>query len=153
FLAIFESNLDEFYMVRVSGLIEQFESGILEQSPDGLTPNEQLQIISHAAQPLRQRASDIFEKTLRPQLAKAGIVIRHYAELNPKQKKELEELFYKEIFPLCTPLILHPAPSVPFISNRSLNLVVELHDGPETRLARVKVPTIVPRAIRLPGRK
>lgn len=154
FLAIFESNLDEFYMVRVSGLIEQFESGILEQSPDGLTPNEQLAIISRAAQPLRQRAGEVFEKTLRPQLAKAGIVIRSYTDLSPKQKKELEEVFYREIFPLCTPLILHPAPSVPFISNRSLNLVVELSDSStDVRLARVKVPTIVPRAVRLPGRK
>ena len=154
FLAIFESNLDEFYMVRVSGLIEQFESGILEQSPDGLTPNEQLGMISRMAQPLRQRASDVFEKTLRPQLAKSGIVIRHYAELNAKQKKELEAFFTKEIFPLCTPLILHPAPSVPFISNRSLNLVIELSDATtELRLARVKVPSIVPRAVRLPGRK
>lgn len=154
FLAIFESNLDEFYMVRVSGLIEQFESGILEQSPDGLTPNEQLAIISRAAQPLRQRASQVFEKTLRPQLEKAGIVLRHYDDLNSKQRKELEEFFYREIFPLCTPLILHPAPSIPFISNRSLNLVVELRDqSAETRLARVKIPPIVPRAVRLPGRK
>ncbi|MBC8065680.1 MAG: polyphosphate kinase 1 [Chlorobia bacterium] len=154
FLAIFEANLDEFYMVRVSGLIEQFESGFLEQSPDGLTPNEQLGIISHAAKPLRQRASDVFEKQLRPALAKSGIVIRSYTDLNTKQKKGLEDFFYKEIFPLCTPLILHPAPSVPFISNRSLNLVIELSDtNTETKLARVKVPTIVPRAVRLPGRK
>src|SRR5215813_7786568 len=62
FLAIFDANLDEFYMVRVSGLIEQFESGILEQSPDGLTPNEQLALIGKAAQPLRQKASEVFEK-------------------------------------------------------------------------------------------
>lgn len=154
FLAIFESNLDEFYMVRVSGLIEQFESGILEQSPDGLSPNEQLGIISQAAKPLRQRASDVFEKQLRPALVKSGISILGYSELNSKQKKELEAFFTKEIFPLCTPLILHPSPSVPFISNRSLNLVVELSDAnTETKLARVKVPTIVPRAVRLPGRK
>ncbi len=154
FLAIFESNLDEFYMVRVSGLIEQFEGGIIEQSPDGLTPNEQLGIISRAAKPLRQRASDVFEKQLRPSLAKVGISIRSYSELNSKQKKELESFFTKEIFPLCTPLILHPSPSVPFISNRSLNLVVELSDAnTETKLARVKVPTIVPRAVRLSGRK
>jgi polyphosphate kinase len=154
FLAIFESNLDEFYMVRVSGLIEQFESGILEQSPDGKTPNEQLASISDAAKPLRQQAADAFEKKLRPALAKAGIVIRQYKELSPKQKKDLETYFHTEVFPLCTPLILHPAPSLPFISNRSLNLVVELGDAnEETKLARVKVPTIIPRAVRLPGRK
>lgn len=154
FLAIFESNLDEFYMIRVSGLIEQYESGILEHSPDGLSPNEQLKVISHVAQPLRQKAGEVFEKNLRPALAKAGIHLRKYAELNPKQRKELEESFRREIFPLCTPLILHPAPTVPFISNRSLNLAIELRDlNGETKLARVKVPTIVPRAVRLPGRK
>jgi polyphosphate kinase len=154
FLAIFESNLDEFYMVRVSGLIEQFESGVLEQSPDGRTPNEQLQVISQTAQPLRQRAAEVFTQQLRPQLAKAGIVIRTYSELSPKQRSEMDSFFRKEIFPLCTPLILHPAPSVPFISNRSLNIAVELADPASgSRLARVKVPTIVPRAVRLPGRK
>lgn len=154
FLAIFESNLDEFYMVRVSGLIEQFESGILEQSPDGLTPNEQLQMISDAARPLRQRASDLFDHDLGPALEKAGIYVRKYESLSTKQKRDLEALFLKEVFPLCTPLILHPAPSVPFISNRSLNLAVELSDADkEVKLARVKVPPIVPRAVRLPGRK
>ena len=154
FLAIFESNLDEFYMVRVSGLIEQFESGILEQSPDGMTPNEQLVSISQAAKPLRQQAAAAFETQLRPALAKAGIAIRSYDSLNSKQRKELETYFQTEVFPLCTPLILHPAPSVPFISNRSLNLAVELVDAnEETKLARVKVPTIIPRAVKLPGRK
>ena len=154
FLAIFESNLDEFYMVRVSGLIEQFESSVLDQSPDGLTPNEQLTVISETAKPLRQRASEVFEKELRPALAKAGVTIRSYKSLTSSQREAMAEVFHKEIFPLCTPLILHPAPSIPFISNRSLNLAVELEDGNgEIKLARVKVPTIVPRAVRLPGRK
>lgn len=154
FLAIFESNLDEFYMVRVSGLIEQFESGVLDESPDGLTPNEQLKVISKHAHPLRVKAAKIFEENLRPLLAKSGIVIRSYAELTEKQKHELEAFFHKEIFPLCTPLMLHPAPSVPFISNRSLNLAIELSDGKgEVKLARVKVPTVVPRAVRLAKKK
>jgi polyphosphate kinase len=154
FLAIFESNLDEFYMVRVSGLIEQFESGVLEQSPDGLTPNEQLQIISKNAYPLRQRAGKIFEDTIRPALVRQGVIFRKYEELTPKQREELNAYFAREVFPLCTPLVMHPAPSVPFISNRSLNLAVELSDGKsEPRLARVKVPNVVPRAIRVPKRK
>lgn len=154
FLAIFESNLDEFYMVRVSGLIEQFESGVLEQSPDGLTPNEQLQIISKNAFPLRQRAGKLFEETIRPALARHGVVIRTYSELSPKQRADLDGYFAREVFPLCTPLIMHPAPSVPFISNRSLNLAVELSDGKsEARLARVKVPNSIPRAVQVPRRK
>src|SRR5206468_10948929 len=86
FLAIFESNLDEFYMVRVSGLIEQFESGVLDTSPDGLTPNEQLKAISATATPLRRRAGDVFQKHLHPALKEAGIAMRSYEELNEKQK-------------------------------------------------------------------
>src|ERR1700712_1747358 len=78
FLAIFESNLDEFYMVRVSGLIEQFESGVLEQYPDAPTPNEELKAITKSAYPLRQRAAKIFEESLRPALGRQGIVFRQY---------------------------------------------------------------------------
>lgn len=153
FLSIFDSNLDEFYMVRVSGLIEQFESGVLETSPDGLTPNEQLKAISAAATPLRRRAGEVFEKHLHPCLKDAGIAIRAIGELSDKQKAWLEAFFCREVFPLCTPLMLHPATSVPFISNRSLNLAVELADVSENRLARVKVPTVIPRLIRIPGRR
>ena len=153
FLAIFDSNLDEFYMVRVSGLIEQFESGVLETSPDGLSPNEQLRAISTAASPLRRKAGELFEKHLHPSLKEAGIAIRSYAELSEKHRLWLEDYFCREVFPLCTPLMLHPASSIPFISNRSLNLAVELADSPENRLARVKVPTVIPRLIKLPGRK
>lgn len=153
FLSIFDANLDEFYMVRVSGLIEQFESGVLETSPDGLTPNEQLRAISAAATPLRRRAGEVFEKHLHPALNDAGIAIRNYCELNEKQKVWLEAFFCREVFPLCTPLMLHPATSVPFISNRSLNLAVELADATENRLARVKVPTVIRRLIKVPGRR
>lgn len=153
FLAIFDSNLDEFYMVRVSGLIEQFESGVLETSPDGLTPNEQLRAISATATPLRKKAGELFQKHLHPALKEAGIAIRNYQELGDKHKVWLEEYFCREVFPLCTPLMLHPASSIPFISNRSLNLAVELADSPENRLARVKVPTVIPRLVKLPGRK
>jgi polyphosphate kinase len=154
FLAIFESNLDEFYMVRVSGLIEQFESGVLETSPDGMTPNDQLRAISKTAHPLRQKAAKLLTNEIMPQLEKAGILIRKFADLPPAQQAELGDVFRRDVFPLCTPLILHPAPSVPFISNRSLNLAIELSDdSTEFRLARVKVPTVMPRAIKMPGKK
>jgi polyphosphate kinase len=154
FLAIFEANLDEFYMVRVSGLIEQFESGVLDISPDGLTPTEQLLAITRTAGPLRRRAANVYLEQLKPQLERAGIVIRPYSELNAKQLEEMKGHWEHEIFPVCTPLILHPAPSVPFISNRSLNLAVELSDGgSDIRLARVKVPTGTSRLVRLGKRK
>ncbi len=149
FLAIFESNLDEFYMVRVSGLIEQVEGGVVELSPDGLTPAEQIRLIQNAAHPLRQRAAQLLESTLRPALAKAGIQILDYADLTEKQAADMRDRFRMEIFPVCTPLLLHPAPTMPFISSRSLNLAVELGNGAEFRLARVKVPTILPRFLKV----
>lgn len=154
FLAIFESNLDEFYMVRVSGLIEQYEGGILEPTPDGFTPSEQLDLISIEARPLRAEAGRIFDEELRPQLDEEGIELLSFDQLNDRQKKEVEANFRQEIFPLCTPLILHPAPSLPFISNRSLNLAVLLEDEEgATKIARVKIPTIIPRAVRLSKRR
>ncbi len=137
-------------MVRVSGLIEQYESGLAELSPDGLTPNEQLKIVGDAAGALRRRANAVYRDEIAPGLAEAGIRILSYAHLSPAQKRNLSQYFFKEVFPLCTPIILHPAPSVPFISSRSLNIAVELTDNEsDIRLARIKVPEGVPRAIRL----
>ena len=154
FLAIFESNLDEFYMVRVSGLIEQFESGVLDTSPDGLTPNDQLGMISSVAEPMRQRAAEILKTDIMPKLDEHGVQIRTLSSLSDRQRREMHQYFSQQVFPLCTPLMLHPATSVPFISNRSLNLCVELADERgDIRLARVKVPTVIPRAIRLGKRK
>lgn len=154
FLAIFESNLDEFYMVRVSGLVEQFESGLTELTPDGLTPAEQLEQIHKAALPMRRQAAQVLKNEIEPELLAAGISVRKYEELSAAKRAELEEYFVREVFPVCTPLILHPNPSVPFISSRSVNLAVELEDsGLEMRLARVKIPTILPRLVKLRARR
>ena len=153
FLAIFESNLDEFYMVRVSGLIEQFESGELATSPDGLTPNGQLLEIARTALPQRQRAGKVLTEELVPLLEASGIYLREYNELSHKRRRALDAQFAAEIFPLITPLVLYPAPSVPFISNRSMNLAVLVSDGTEPRLARVKIPEGVARFIRLGRRR
>ncbi|MDQ2987325.1 MAG: polyphosphate kinase 1 [Armatimonadota bacterium] len=154
FLSIVESNLDEFYMVRVSGLIELMESGIQEVTPDGKTPAEQLEVISKDALQLRRKTAQVFEKQLRPALRKAGIVIRRYSQLSRAQKAKMDGYFEKEIFALCTPLALKPSHTIPFISNRSLNLCVDLKvPGRGRSLARIKVPTVVPRAIRITPRK
>ncbi|HEY0866321.1 MAG TPA: polyphosphate kinase 1 [Fimbriimonas sp.] len=147
FLAIFESNLDEFYMVRVSGLIEQFESGMAGMTPDGLSPNEQLAVISETAEPQRRLGSEIYRSQIKPELERHGVFVRSYGELSDKQREEADRYFARVVFPLCTPVMLHPTSSIPFISNRSLNLAVELSDGTsDLRLARVKVPSVVPRA-------
>ncbi len=154
YLAIFESNLDEFYMVRVSGLIEQFESGVISTSPDGLSPNDQLKVIADVANPMRNRAARILTQELLPELEREGIHLRSFAELTERQRRDVTRYFQDEVFPLCTPLILHPAHTVPFISSGSLNIAVELRDERgELRLGRVKVPPVIPRAIRLGKRK
>lgn len=148
FLAIFESNLDEFYMVRVSGLIEQHESGVVALTPDGLSPSEQLSMIVEVARPLRQQAADLWKHDLKPKLEQAGIEIRKWESLSDREKSQMADFFKAEVFPVSTPILLYPAQSVPFISNLSLNLAVVLKDDAEgTKLARVKVPTGMPRAI------
>ena len=150
FLAIFESNLDEFYMVRVSGLIEQYEGGVITLTPDGLTPGEQLTMIAEAVRPLRREAADLWNHSLRPELEKAGIELKSWRELSDRQQTDMAEYFRTDIFPVSTPILVYPVQGVPFISNLSLNLAVLLKDGTEgIKLARVKVPTGTPRAIRL----
>ncbi|HVT11586.1 MAG TPA: polyphosphate kinase 1 [Fimbriimonadaceae bacterium] len=153
FLAIFESNLDEFYMVRVSGLMEQQESNLYEMSPDGLGPSEQLSLIGRTVPQMRRHASAILHEDLLPALRSHGVEILSYAEISDKRKREMDAHFRKNIFPLCTPLVLHPSSSIPFISNRSLNIAVQLVDEQDNqKLARVKVPTVLPRLIRLGAR-
>ncbi len=152
FLGIFESNLDEFYMVRVSGLIEQFESGLLETSPDGLSPEDQLDAIAAMAAPMRQEACRVWIE-LRQKLEENGVRVLRMPEISPAQSATLNDYFAHEVFQVCTPLILIPNPSVPFISNRSLNLAVVLEEpSGGTRLARVKVPDLLPRFVRV-GRR
>lgn len=153
FLAIFESNLDEFYMVRVSGLVEQLQGGVVETSPDGLGPEEQLERIAVTLAPMRRAASEAWTKELLPALTQAEVEIVSWETLPPRRQAELRRWFEREVFPLCTPLVLDPAPSVPFISNRSLNLAVLIdEEGAGTKLARVKIPTVLPRLVRV-GRR
>lgn len=153
FLSIFESNLDEFYMVRVSGLIEQVEGGVVEPSPDGLSPEEQLGRIADIVPPMRHAAAKVWTTELQPALTEHGIEVLGWTQLTARRQGELRRWFEREVFPVCTPLVLEPAPSVPFISNRSLNLAVLVDDGGDrAKLARVKIPTVVPRLVRV-GRR
>ena len=153
YLGIFESNLDEFFMVRVSGLFEQVASGMRELTPDGLTAQQQLEMIAETALPMRRFAAAIWETQIAPGLEKAGIRIRGVGELTEEQQNQLETYFRTSVFPLCTPLILYPNPTFPHLSNRSLNLAVVLEDEGGERLARVKVPPVVPRLVRVKGQR
>lgn len=148
FLSIFHSNLDEFFMIRVSGLKEQVESGLLEQSPDGLTAREQLTIIRERVLKLMQCASRDFQKELLPKLTHSSIHLYNYSDLTKQQKTALKSYFSTTVYPVLTPLAVDPGHPFPHISNLSLSLAVVIRD-PEgnERFARVKIPQVLPRLV------
>ena len=151
FLAIFASNIDEFYMVRVAGLKRQLAAGMVGRSPDGLTAREQLGEIAIKAEPMVRRHAELFVAEVMPGLAKEGIQILRYDELDESQCVELDDVFQQQIFPIVTPLAVDPGHPFPYISNLSLNLAVIVRDPSEdrTHFARVKVPPVLPRFITL----
>jgi len=150
FLSIVGSNVDEFFMVRVAGLKQQIASGIVELSPDGLTPQEQLAAIRKAASQLMQAARDCLYKDLLPQLKEAGIHVLDYTELKDKQLASVKSYFDQVVFPVLTPLAFDPGRPFPYISNLSLNLAVVIRDPDgQERFARVKVPGTLPHLVPL----
>lgn len=153
FLAIFSNNLDEFFMVRVSGLHHQLAEGVLKLPPDGLTTMELLERIHSDLIPLLEEQTRIWLLEIIPQLAKSGIIIHNLLNLEEKRRKRLRKYFYREIFPVLTPLAFDKSHPFPFISNLALNLAVILkRPGTHDELfARIKIPnTLFPRLIELP---
>ena len=148
FLAIFGSNMDEFFMVRVSGLRKQVEAGIIEVSPDGMTPREQLAAIRKRALELFNIAHQCLQRKILPKLHKAGIHILDYEKLSKAQKERADAYFRETVYPVLTPLALDLAHPFPHISNLSLNLAIVIRDkkGNE-KFARLKVPGTLPRLI------
>ncbi len=152
FLAIFSSNLDEFFMVRVAALQEQIEAKVSKLSADGRTPQEQLEVISQRLHPLVAQQHRHFQQVLRPALAREGIHILDYIDLNQEQRTYLQCYFDEQIFPVLTPLAVDPSHPFPYISNLSLNLAVVVKNPAteEELFARVKVPKVLPRFLPLP---
>ncbi|MBN1093585.1 RNA degradosome polyphosphate kinase [Blastococcus sp. TML/M2B] len=149
FLAIFASNLDEFFMVRIAGLKRRQSTGLTVRSPDGLTIREQLELITARTQELVQRHSDVFNGDVLPKLEECGIRIVRWDQLEEGAALRLREYFRDQVFPVLTPLAVDPAHPFPYISGLSLNLAVSVRD-PETsapRFARLKVPNNVPRFV------
>jgi polyphosphate kinase len=158
FLAIYGSNLDEFFMVRVAGLRRQLSAGVLQTPSDGLTPAEQLDLIDARVRELNARARTLLVDTLLPALAGIGVHLidpdagllaasADAATLEPDERAALDAYFEDAVFPVLTPLAVDPGHPFPYISNLSLSLAVELRDPEhgDIRFARVKVPKSLPR--------
>ncbi|KAF5088043.1 polyphosphate kinase 1 [Methanospirillum sp. J.3.6.1-F.2.7.3] len=150
FLSIFANNLDEFFMIRVSGLHQQLREGVIKAPPDGLTPGEQLDAIYKALVPLLEESVSVWNEDIVPALKNEGILIHSYETLNEGQKRYLRNYFIKEIFPVLTPLAFDKSHPFPFISNLALNLAVILRERgqKEELFARIKIPNkLFPRLI------
>mgnify|MGYP002624703452 CR=1 FL=1 len=152
FLAIWSTNLDEFFQVRVAGLKEQLAHGLGAGTPDGMTPTQQLAAIKEVAEEQYVKVSKMLLSEIAPELAAGGIVFSDYSTLDEEDRNFLDDQFRDIVFPVVTPLAVDPAHPFPYISNLSMNLAVFVRN-PETgvsRFARVKVPPILPRFVVLP---
>jgi len=152
FLAIFSEGLDEFFQVRVAGLKDQVDAGLRTRSADGLRPSEALRAIGARVTELVERQSHIFLDSVVPALAEAGVRVADWSSLDDADRLHLTEAFNRQIFPVLTPLSVDPGHPFPYISNLSLNLIVRVGDpvnGVE-RVARVKVPPLLPRFVVMP---
>ena len=152
FMAIFSSNLDEFFMVRIAALKKQVEANVSKRSADGLSPQQQLDAIALTLTPMIEEQHRHFEKVLKKELTKSGVYFLDYVDLSQEQRNYINNYFEEHIFPVLTPLAVDPSHPFPYISNLSLNLAVVLKDPAiENELfARVKLPKVLPRFITLP---
>ena len=153
FISIFANNLDEFFMIRVSGVRRQVDSSKLQAPPDGLSPVEQLTRLRDRLVGLLEKMDRCWNEELLPNLAENNIKIRHFADLDNQRQADLREYFHKEVFPILTPLAFDPGHPFPHISNLSINLaIIVTHPKSGDKFARLKVPDRLPRLIRLPAR-
>src|SRR3989339_1135305 len=151
FVSIFFSNLDEFYMIRVAGIKEQLRAKVIDTSIDGLTPIEQLRKIESTIQPMLKQLSNFWQGEIIPQLKENKIYIyNNLDEINKEERAALNQYFQKEIYPVLTPLAFDPGRPFPYISNLSLSFAVRIKKpNGEKNFARIKVPTNMPRLLRV----
>jgi polyphosphate kinase len=151
FLAIYSTNLDEYFMIRVAALKQQIEAEVHKRSNDGRLPEEQVAAISARLRISLARFASLLRDDLFPALAAEGIAIRRYDELSEPDRAMLAKLFDERVFPVLTPLAVDQGHPFPYISNLSLSLGVELYEdsleGPQLRFARVKIPSSLPRLV------
>lgn len=152
FLSIVSSNLDEFFMIRVAAIREQIIADIVEYTPDGLVPLQQIKAIHERVERMLQQMSSCFWTVLHPLLAAEGIHLLRINEISQEERVRLADYYAREIFPVLTPLAFDPGHPFPYISNLSLSLaVVVTTPKGEERFARVKVPDVLPRLVQIPG--
>lgn len=151
FLAISASNLDEFFMVRVAGIMEQISSNYKKKDPAGLTPKQQLAKINEKTRDFLNKQYQCFKKSIKPALNQKNIAFLEIKDLNSEQKRFTENYFNKIIFPVLTPLAVDQSRPFPLLANKSLNLAVRLSKDGETNFALVQVPSILPRFLELPS--
>ena len=152
FLAIFASNLDEFFMVRVAGLKRRIETGLAVPTNIGTAPSDVLAQVSARAHELQLRHARAFKDHIKPALDEAGIHIEVWSDLDDADRSRVDEIFARQIFPVLMPLAVDPAHPFPYISGLSLNLSIRVRN-PKTdkvEFARLKVPTLLPRFVQLP---
>lgn len=151
FLSIAASNLDEFFMVRVAGIMEQINLGYKKKDPAGFTPKQQLLKINEKTRGFLSKMYQCLKKSIKPALAQKNIYFLEIKDLNAAQKKYIDDYFNKIIFPVLTPLAVDQSRPFPLLSNKSLNLAVRLLKNGETNFALVQVPSILPRFLELPS--
>lgn len=150
FISIFFSNLDEFYMIRVSGLKEQIHAKVFDSTIDGLTPIEQLNLVEKSVRPMLDKIHKYWVNEIIPELEKNNIYIKQLEELEENEREELNNYFSREIYPVLTPLAFDPGRPFPYVSNLSLSfaILVKKQNG-DKHFARVKVPSLLPRLLRV----
>ncbi len=150
FISIFFSNLDEFYMIRIAGIKEQLRAKIIDTSIDGMTPIEQLRKLEKTLQPMLKQINDYWRDEIIPQLKENKIHICNLDEISKEEHEALNQYFLKEIYPVLTPLAFDPGRPFPYISNLSLSFAILIKKPTgEKHFARVKVPGILPRLLRI----
>jgi polyphosphate kinase len=154
YLCIVSSNLDEFFEIRVAGLMEQIKLGVSTTSTDGLTAQQTLQLVRKQAHQLIERKYQLFNKDITPSLAGQGIKFLRRTQWNEAQKTWVKDFFFREVMPVLTPIGLDPAHPFPRVLNKSLNFAVELQGkdafGRNSTRAIVQAPRVVPRTIMMP---
>jgi polyphosphate kinase len=152
FLAIFASNLDEFFMVRVAGLKRRIATGLAVPTNVGRSPTDVLSDIGIVAHELQARHARVFKDIVKPRLDEEGIHVEVWADLGADDRAQVDQIFSNQIFPVLMPLAVDPAHPFPYISGLSLNLSVRVRNPKSSRIefARIKVPPLLPRFVQLP---